>query len=56
MIYVVTAWENGCCIWENMYDTKPKHNQIRDDMLRDGIHPDEWDDISITKENEWEDR
>jgi hypothetical protein len=52
MIYTVTAWEDGCCVWENMYDSKPKREQVIDDMLRDGIYPDSYDDLSIQKEPE----
>lgn len=53
-MYVVTAWEDGWCIWENMYESKPTRIQVRDDMAHDGIHADDYDSISIIKENDYE--
>ena len=52
MIYTVTAWEEGWCIWEWMYDQKPMHDEIVDDMLQDGLHADDYDHISIQKDND----
>jgi hypothetical protein len=49
-MYTVTAWEEGNLVWESLYDSKPTHYQIMDDMLREGVHADEWDYISMERE------
>jgi hypothetical protein len=45
-MYVITAWEDSLCVWEGMYDEKPSHEQVIDDMLREGVHADAWDYMS----------
>ena len=50
-MYVATVWEEGWCVWENMYDRKPTRDQIIEDMLQEGVNADAWDHISITKED-----